>query len=139
MLPVIAEHFASRYPALRWTIMDQNRGLALVHDTPAALLPPEAPATRIVPASSLPDLAPTPDERAYQTMWRAYFRSVDIPERRNLKLHLRHVPKRYWPDLTEKRPELEPLADAPREPLAPEAERPPRKAVRARGPRAERG
>ncbi|MEO6759204.1 MAG: DUF4130 domain-containing protein, partial [Saprospiraceae bacterium] len=25
-----------------------------------------------------------------------------IPERRNLKLHLQHVPKRYWKYLTEK-------------------------------------
>jgi len=50
-----------------------------------------------------------PDEAAYQTMWRAYFQAVTIPERRNLKLHLRHVPKRYWPYLTEKQP-LEPLA-----------------------------
>ena len=38
-------------------------------------------------------------------MWRAYFRAVDIPERKNLRLHLRHVPKRYWPYLTEKRAE----------------------------------
>ena len=134
VLPVIAEHFASRYPALRWTILDQNRGLALVHDTPAAELAPEAPATRIVPASSLPDLAPTADETAYQRMWRAYFRSVDIPERRNLKLHLRHVPKRYWPDLTEKRPEVGALAETepPAETPAPEAA--PRRAVKPRGP-----
>ena len=37
-----------------------------------------------------------------QAMWRAYFQAVTIPERRNLALHLRHVPKRYWPYLTEK-------------------------------------
>lgn len=103
VLPLIAEHFASRYPAMRWTILDTTRRLALVHDRPAADLREGEPATRIVPASSLPDLAPTADERAYQRMWRAYFRAVDIPERRNLKLHLRHVPKRYWPTLTEKR------------------------------------
>ena len=105
VLPIIAEHFATRYPALRWTILDARRRLALVHDTLAAELGEGEKPTQIVPASSLPDLAPTDDERAYQTMWRAYFRAVDIPERRNLKLHLRHVPKRYWPDLTEKREE----------------------------------
>lgn len=132
VLPVIAEHFALRYPALRWTILDEHRRLALVHDTPAAGLAPEAAPTRIVPASSLPHLAPTADERAYQAMWRAYFRAVDIPERRNLKLHLRHVPKRYWPLLTEKQPETH-------APLAPEAKArgtgpAPRRAVKAVGP-----
>lgn len=127
VLPIIAEHFASRYPALRWTILDERRCLALVHDTPAADLAPEAAATRIVPASSLPDLVPTADERAYQAMWRAYFRAVDIPERRNLTLHLRHVPKRYWPQLTEKQPEEF-------RPLAPEARPAPRRAVKPAGP-----
>lgn len=106
VLPLIAEHFSSRYPAMRWTILDARRRLALVHARPAATLAEGERATQIVPASSLPDLAPTADERAYQSMWRAYFRAVDIPERRNLALHLRHVPKRYWPDLTEKRDAL---------------------------------
>ena len=102
VLPLLTEHFASRYPALRWAIVDDARGLALVHDTPAAERAPDAAPTRIVPVSSLPALAPAADEEAYQRMWRAYFRAVDIPERRNLRLHLRHVPKRYWPLLTEK-------------------------------------
>ena len=106
VLPLIAEHFATRYPALRWTVLDARRRLALVHGKLAEDLEEGERATHIVPASSLPDLAPSADERAYQTMWRAYFRAVDIPERRNLKLHLRHVPKRYWPDLTEKRAEV---------------------------------
>ena len=44
-------------------------------------------------------------ETDYQELWKAYFKSVDIPERRNLKLHLQHVPKRYWKYLVEKQPE----------------------------------
>ena len=103
VLPLIGDHFATRYPAMRWAIVDDRRGLALLHDTPAAALADGEPPTRIVPAATLAGLRPTDDERAYQTMWRAYFRAVDIPERKNLKLHLRHVPKRYWPYLTEKR------------------------------------
>ena len=106
VLPIIAEHFASRYPALRWAILDDRRGLALVHDRPQIELDDSERPTRIVPTASLGPLAPAHDEAAYQTMWRAYFRAVDIPERKNLRLHLRHVPKRYWPYLTEKRPAL---------------------------------
>ena len=60
--------------------------------------------TRIVPAVTLGLGDEAPDEAAYQRMWRAYFQAVTIPERRNLALHLRHVPKRYWPYLTEKQP-----------------------------------
>lgn len=105
VLPLIGDHFATRYPALRWAIVDDRRGLALVHATPAAERAPDEPATRVVPAATLGALRPTDDEAAYQRMWRAYFRAVDIPERKNLQLHLRHVPRRYWPYLTEKRAE----------------------------------
>ena len=104
VLPILHGHFETRYPTLAWRIVDDLRGLALVH-TPAPQRAPGAPASRIVPAVSLGLGEEAPDEAAYQRMWRAYFQAVTIPERRNLKLHLRHVPKRYWPYLTEKQPE----------------------------------
>ena len=31
-----------------------------------------------------------------------YFKSTNIKSRKNMKLHLQHVPKRYWKYLTEK-------------------------------------
>ena len=102
VLPILHGHFATRYPTLAWRIVDARRGLALVH-TPAPERGAGAPATRIVPAVTLGLGDEAPDELAYQRMWRAYFQAVTIPERRNLALHLRHVPKRYWPYLTEKR------------------------------------
>ena len=101
VLPLLTSHFATRYPTLAWRIADVRRGLALVH-TPEPDRAPGAPPTEIVPSSALPEGGEAPEEEAYQTMWKAYFRAVTIPERRNLKLHLRHVPKRYWPYLTEK-------------------------------------
>ena len=42
------------------------------------------------------------DEAIYQVLWKDYFKSVNIAARKNNKLHLRHVPKRYWKNLTEK-------------------------------------
>ncbi|MDQ4141809.1 MAG: DUF4130 domain-containing protein, partial [Bacteroidota bacterium] len=44
------------------------------------------------------------DETAYQELWQTYFNSVNIPERKNKKLHLRHIPVRYWKYLSEKQP-----------------------------------
>ena len=130
VLPLLTEHFAARYPTLAWRIIDARRRLALVH-TPEPDRPPDEPATAIVPADTLdlPDEAP--DEAAAQTMWRAYFQAVTIPERRNLRLHLRHVPKRYWPYLTEKQTE-EPVA-VDTAPAGDGARR--RRPVRPKGPR----
>lgn len=42
-------------------------------------------------------------EPDYQILWKSYFDSVNIQERKNVKLHLQHVPKRYWKYLSEKR------------------------------------
>lgn len=105
VLPLLTDHFADRYPAMRWAIVDVRRRLALVHATPALERAPGEPPTRIVPAGRATEgLVETPDEAAFQALWQVYFRAVDIAERKNLALHQRHVPRRYWPYLTEKRP-----------------------------------
>jgi probable DNA metabolism protein len=44
-------------------------------------------------------------EEFFQDMWRRYFSSVNIIARKNMKLHIQHVPRRYWKYLTEKMPE----------------------------------
>ncbi|MGZ5274180.1 MAG: DUF4130 domain-containing protein, partial [Kaistella sp.] len=42
------------------------------------------------------------EEKKYQKLWQRYFTKTNIKERKNLKLHVQHVPKRYWKYLTEK-------------------------------------
>ena len=129
VLPILHHHFETRYPTLAWRIVDVRRGIALVH-TPEPDRAPGQPATALVPTSDLEVGEHTSEESAYQSMWRAYFRAVDIPERKNLKLHLRHVPKRYWPYLVEKQPVIE----TPASRSEPDAPSRPRRAVPARGP-----
>ena len=101
-LPLLTDHFAARFPTLRWAIVDAARRLALVH-TPAPERDADAPPTRIVPSAETDALAHAPDEAHVQRMWQAYFRAVDIPERKNLALQQRHIPKRYRADMTEMR------------------------------------
>ncbi|MDX1529888.1 MAG: TIGR03915 family putative DNA repair protein [Rhodothermales bacterium] len=101
VLPLLHPHFGARYPAMRWAIVDDRRGYALLH-TPAADRAEGEAAAAFVPAAAVAfDRAE--DEAAFQGLWQAYYRAVTIEERRNPKLHLRHVPRRYWPYLTEKR------------------------------------
>jgi probable DNA metabolism protein len=44
------------------------------------------------------------EEFQFQELWQNYFESTNITERKNIKLHVRHVPKRYWKYLSEKQP-----------------------------------
>ncbi len=43
------------------------------------------------------------NEEMYQQLWQQYFKSVNIAARKNTKLHLQHMPRRYWKYLPEKK------------------------------------
>ncbi len=102
-LPLIGDHFAARYPAMEWLIYDTTRHYGLHWDSTRkvaefiTLDSAQDGKLRSLSAEML-DVA----ENDYAELWQTYFRAVDIPERKNLKLHLQHVPKRYWKYLTEK-------------------------------------
>ena len=102
-LPLLGEHFAARYPAMDWLIYDTKRhyGLNWSKATKKAefitLDTNHDGQLRQLSAEML-----AAGETDYQDLWNVYFKAVDIPERRNMKVHLAHVPKRYWKYLTEK-------------------------------------
>jgi probable DNA metabolism protein len=46
-------------------------------------------------------------EVIYQQLWKQYFKSVNIAARKNTKLHIQHMPRRYWKYLPEKHPTID--------------------------------
>jgi probable DNA metabolism protein len=99
VLPLISEHFEKRYADQYWIIYDLKRGYGIFYNQ---ILVEEI--TLQWTESCNDGNLFAEDEGAYQTLWSDYFEHVNIPERKNLKLHLQHVPKRYWKHLNEKRP-----------------------------------
>ena len=103
VLPLIVPHFKNRYGDQRWIIYDQKR-LYGIHYDPATTHVNEIEfnfkENVMSPCSELLH----PQEELYQVLWKDYFKHVDIASRKNLKLHIRHVPLRYWKHLTEKQP-----------------------------------
>ncbi|PHI19594.1 hypothetical protein CEQ90_12015 [Lewinellaceae bacterium SD302] len=103
VLPFLAEHFEARYPAQNWLIYDTKRHYGLHYDEATertsyiTFAEQQHGRLRQLSESMLADV-----ETDYQQLWKSYFEAVDIPERRNLKLHLQHVPRRYWKYLIEK-------------------------------------
>ena len=100
VLPLLIRHFRNRYADQKWMIYDLKRNYGIYydqHDTEFVSLD--------FSAISKPNeiiAAYTEDESIYQHLWKNYFHSVNIPARKNTKLHVRHIPKRYWKHLTEK-------------------------------------
>jgi probable DNA metabolism protein len=100
VLPLIGPHFEKRYADQCWLILDTLRHYALYYDLATTrFIGPDDP----VLAQSL-NGANWRDEKEdlYQQLWVSYFQSVNIQERNNTKLHLRHMPRRYWRFLIEK-------------------------------------
>lgn len=99
VLPLIANHFHRRYADMQWVIADQRRDYGL-HHCGGKVVPVQFIHDDTTPLPAFPVEVAT-QERTYVHLWKTYFRSVDIPERRNLKAQMRHMPKRHWRHMVE--------------------------------------
>jgi len=103
VLPLIGTFFKERYADQQWIIYDVKRKYGLFYnlhtveevtydfvadvDTSKVVLPAEMQHEK---------------EQLASLLWKDYFNSTNIPARKNMKLHVQHVPKRYWKYLNEK-------------------------------------
>lgn len=94
ILPLIGEHFEKRYADQLWFIFDRKRNYGIFYDLREI---------RFIELFNLSSQSNIPvEENDFSLLWKSYYKSANIPERNNLKLHLRHVPRRYWKYLIEK-------------------------------------
>lgn len=105
VLPLIVRHFEKRYADQRWAIYDATRRYGVYYDLKlTAFVQFEHPGLSPKQQGILNASQYDESETKYQMLWQVYFDNVNIPERKNPKLHLRHIPKRYWKYLSEKQP-----------------------------------
>ncbi|MFD2914223.1 TIGR03915 family putative DNA repair protein [Psychroserpens luteus] len=104
VLPLISKHFERRYADQKWMIYDIKRHYGLFYDLEKVeIINMDFP--------QLFDFTKTDSdyfakqEFEFQRLWKDYFKSTNIESRKNTKLHIRHVPKRYWKYLSEKQPD----------------------------------
>jgi probable DNA metabolism protein len=101
VLPLILTHFKRRYADQKWIIYDIKRSYGIYYDLQEAVFVKMDFASGKKDEKSIIS-SYSEDETLYQALWKDYFKHVNIPARKNTKLHLQHVPKRYWKHLTEK-------------------------------------
>ncbi|MBV7440019.1 TIGR03915 family putative DNA repair protein [Weeksellaceae bacterium TAE3-ERU29] len=98
VLPLIKNHFKNRYKDQKWLIYDVKRNYALFYDLKNCEI--------LYPSDNFNlnnlDVLLHEEEKNYQKLWQRYFIKTGIEERKNTKLHVRFLPKRYWKYLTEK-------------------------------------
>jgi len=101
VLPVILKHFESRYADQKWIIYDLKRNFGLFYNLQdCSYININFKSTEHLNSSN-PSIY-SASEIDFQKLWQEYFESTNIKSRKNMKLHLQHVPKRYWKYLTEK-------------------------------------
>lgn len=101
VLPLICTHFKTRYADQRWLIYDALRKYGMYYDKEKV----EEVTINFSPGINHNSIAKSwydEEEDLYQQLWRQYFSSVNIAARKNMKLHLQHMPRRYWKYLVEK-------------------------------------
>lgn len=99
VLPLIRKHFYDRYTDQRWLIYDVKRNYGIYYNLQEV---EEVIVAFSDDCQSHKELLEHSEERLYSQLWQRYFQQVNIVERKNLKLHIQHVPKRYWKYLIEK-------------------------------------
>ncbi|MET0241916.1 MAG: TIGR03915 family putative DNA repair protein [Flavitalea sp.] len=99
VLPLIRTHFKDRYADQRWLIYDARRRYGIYYDLHEVTeITIDFSESLNTDGGSVYD----ENEEMYQQLWQQYFSSVNIKSRKNTKLHIQHMPKRYWKYLTEK-------------------------------------
>lgn len=100
VLPLIVNHFKYRYVSQQWIIYDLRRRYGLLYDLHEVrkITVTNKQQTLKKPINAVLD----EKEQLYAELWKGYFKSTNIESRKNTKLHLKLVPKRYWKYLTEK-------------------------------------
>lgn len=105
VLPLITAHFVRRYADQEWIIYDVKRQYG-IHFDKKQVQEVYFDFAEVNKYGEAPAEAQDSAEELYQLLWKVYFKNVNIPARRNMKLHKKNVPVRYWKYLVEKQPEL---------------------------------
>ena len=100
VLPVSLKFFRDRYADQKWMIYDLKRKFGVIYDLNSTeFFYPENDQLYALENSRNMHHE---EEKKYSRLWQRYFTKTNIVERKNMKLHIQHVPKRYWKYLTEK-------------------------------------
>ncbi len=106
VLPLIISFFKNRYADQAWIIFDVKRKYGIHYDkvSVSEIRLTETEKGDLMEATTVIDL--DDKDEYFKNLWLQYFKSTNIASRKNMKLHLQHVPKRYWRYLPEKADQL---------------------------------
>ena len=97
ILSLLGSHFSQRFADQDWVIHDLKRGDALMFKNSEL----EMVCITKIGDSGINRNLLSDNEVLYSEIWRNYCKYIGIKERKNLKLQMQFMPKKYWKHLTE--------------------------------------
>lgn len=92
ILPLLRGHFCSRYQNERFFIYDRTHKEVLFY---------AGGRSEILPLDHFQMAEPDEAEARYRTLWKRFYDTIAIQERKNPRLRMTQMPKRYWSTMTE--------------------------------------
>lgn len=89
---LIAPHFTERLTAQPFLIHDKKRNICACYDGQELVITNEVP--------HFPNNR-TASEDEYAALWRTFFKTIAISERKNPRTQMQFMPKKYWKNLAE--------------------------------------
>lgn len=94
ILPIIFKHFTTRFSDQNFIIHDIKREIAIVYNKKEAII------TDLTKDEG-EELNSVINDNGFDELWKTFYNSVNIEERKNHRCRNQHMPKRYWKHLTE--------------------------------------
>ena len=102
ILSLLAPHFARRYGSQPWVIYDRRRDKGIFYKKPEMHEITLTIKQFDTITGDILQHVKSENEDLYRSLWKAYYKAINIPERKNIRLMLRLLPRRYWKYLPEK-------------------------------------
>lgn len=92
ILEPLSHHFMNRLPTQNFIIHDKIRNICLLYN---------GKEYQIIDGVNIkiPDISE--EEKKYQELWKLFFKTIAISERKNPRCQMQYMPKKYWKDLIE--------------------------------------
>lgn len=94
ILPLIINHFVKRFSDQNFIIHDLKREIAIIYNKSDSMI---IELSKVEGAS----LCKLNNDSDFECLWKTFYNSINIEERKNSRLRNQHMPRRYWNNLTE--------------------------------------
>ena len=99
VLFLVSSHFQKRLKNEYWMIKDTKRRIISIYDKKNFyIVAEEELKSRITKESK--------DEKKIEELWKLFYKTIGITERKNDRCRMNFMPKKYWKFMTEMRDEL---------------------------------